>query len=465
MAPLVSVVMSTYNRAGVVERTLEAALDQPGPPFEIVVVDDGSTDATPKVLAAVDDARLRVVQQANAGMASARNTGAAAAEGEWLIFLDDDDVPVRGWLLALTEPMVDAEVGITCCGARGVRPDGTEICPLPAIPLGPPFGDVVGAYRAGTFAVRTELFRRAGGYLDGLGTSEQFELFLRLLVEAEDAGQRVVSTDDCALDIERRPVDDRRSSNPHVAYDATTWVLSRHARTRGDQPVFEARFEGVAGTTAARIGRWSDARRHFWRSARLEPCMRVRWARLALSYVPPLARQVWDRHGSGHYDSTQAGVPMQLRAGPAGPADRPGATPELFLHWRYRENEPPADSDARPVDPRVQRLADRVTRQHPGTIHCLGTLERHADPVGLLQELARDAADSTRGVLVSTPDRLRSDPDRPLGPPSNPRHRREWSREQLRLLLRSTGLDVSRTWHRGDDMVVLAHPSQVLDSP
>jgi len=458
VAPLVSVVMCTYNRAGVVEHTLQAVLDQTGPPFEVVVIDDGSTDATPKVLAAIDDPRLRVVRQENAGMSSARNAGVAVAEGEWLIFLDDDDVPEPGWLRALTDPMDDPEVGITCCGARGVRPDGSEICPLPAIPLGPPFGDVVGAYRAGTFAVRSELYRRAGGHLDGLGTSEQFELFIRLLAEAQRDGQRVESADEIVLNIERRPVDDRRSSNPHVAYDATTWVVSRHSHTNGPQPLFEARFEGVAGTTAARVGLWRDARRHFWRSARLDPRMRVRWARLALSFMPPLARRVWDRHGSGHYDAAQAGVPMQLEPEASGPDGLPS---ELFLHWRYEENDPPADSDAAPVAAGVQRLADRIAKRHP-SIHCLGALERHPDPVGLLRQLARDAADSTRGVLVSTPDRLRTDPDRPMGPPSNPRHRREWSQAQLRLLLRSTGLDVSKTWRRGNDMVVLAHPSQVL---
>jgi glycosyltransferase involved in cell wall biosynthesis len=452
------VVITTYNRAEVVVGTLKAVLDQQGVDFDVVVVDDGSTDATPERLAGIDDPRLRVVHQPNAGMASARNTGLATAEGAWAVFLDDDDVPAPGWLAALAGPAADPGVGITCCGARAVDPDGREICLLPVVPLGPPFGDVVGAFRAGTFAVRTDLFRRAGGYLDGLGASEQFELFIRLLDEARRAGLRVASTDGNLLDIERRPVDDRRSSNPWVAYDATTWVLSRHGEMSADQPVFLARFESVAGAAAARSEHWGVARRHFWRSARLDPGMQ-RWGRLVLCFIPPLARRVWTRHGRNTYDPTQLGVRSQLT-----PADTRGE-PELFLAWRYRQNPPTHGPDAAPdVDPAVRRLARRLARGQPSLVLGLGTLERHDDPVGLLQQLAREAADTSGAVLLSTADRTRSDPDRPLGPPSNPDHRREWSADQLALLLRSTGIEVGRTWKRGTNLVVLGHPSWVLSS-
>jgi glycosyltransferase involved in cell wall biosynthesis len=86
-----SVVIPTYNRAHCVGEAIESVLAQALPPHEIIVVDDGSTDDTPRVLAVFGD-RIRVIRQENAGVSAARNAGIAAATGEWIAFLDSDDV-------------------------------------------------------------------------------------------------------------------------------------------------------------------------------------------------------------------------------------------------------------------------------------------------------------------------------------------------------------------------------------
>src|SRR5687767_1726484 len=77
-SPLVSVVLCTFNRADLVVRTLSAVLAQEGVDLEVVVVDDGSTDATPETLAEVaeGDPRVRPVHQVNAGLSAARKRGA-----------------------------------------------------------------------------------------------------------------------------------------------------------------------------------------------------------------------------------------------------------------------------------------------------------------------------------------------------------------------------------------------------
>jgi hypothetical protein len=131
---------------------------------------------------------------------------------------------------------------------------------------------VVGAYRAGTFAVRTDLCRRVGGYLNGLGTIHQFELFMRLQEAADPQGLRIEATDTNVLDIDRRAVDDRRSGSPHIIHDATSWVLERHPVRFATAPEQVAAFEGVRGHAAARAGDWKAARRHLWRSVRLRSC-------------------------------------------------------------------------------------------------------------------------------------------------------------------------------------------------
>src|SRR5882724_2612884 len=102
-APEVSVVIPTHNRLLVLEEVLLALEAQAAaPPFEIVVIDDGSTDGTGDWLRARRTSRVpvRIHSQANAGPAAARNTGVAMAAGRWVAFLGDDTVPEPGWLAA-----------------------------------------------------------------------------------------------------------------------------------------------------------------------------------------------------------------------------------------------------------------------------------------------------------------------------------------------------------------------------
>ena len=91
MAPLVSVIIPTYNRADLVRQALASVKAQTYRDFEIVVVDDGGTDGTYEVLSA--DRELRVLRHPDRrGVSAARNLGVAEARGEWLAFLDSDDL-------------------------------------------------------------------------------------------------------------------------------------------------------------------------------------------------------------------------------------------------------------------------------------------------------------------------------------------------------------------------------------
>lgn len=89
--PHVSVIIPAHNRAGVLGRAVSSVLAQTWTDFELIVVDDGSTDATPAVLAAFDDFRLTEIRQENKGVSAARNAGIAAASAPWIALLDSDD--------------------------------------------------------------------------------------------------------------------------------------------------------------------------------------------------------------------------------------------------------------------------------------------------------------------------------------------------------------------------------------
>jgi glycosyltransferase involved in cell wall biosynthesis len=472
---LISVVLCTYNRAHRVEAAVRAILDQDGAAFELIVVDDGSVDDTPQVLAGIDDDRLRVVRQPNGGLSRARNTGLAEARGDWVTFIDDDDRAEPGWL-ATFRRQVGPGVGVVCCGATFVTADGRVLFEHHPLVLGGPYGPgTVGSWLAGTFAVRTSLARRAGGYLNGLGNRHQSELFIRLLSVAADEGLRLTYIDELKVRIEALPPTDRRDVNPRRLYDATRWILARHVQSFAGHAAARGALEGVAGINAARLGEWAPARRRLLRSLRASPRAKTAWGRLALVCVPVVGERVWHRHGSwekpGHLKLgvlDQSGEPV------------PGEAPELFLAWGYTENvaadraaRTPGPATARPgavASTPVRRLAERLARRRgsggvvtvsadgtlpdlgsaagggeaPGLVVCEGAIERVDDPVAVLRDLARATAGAP--VLVTAVDRGVTDPDRPLGPPTDPGRRREWTYDQLELLLHSAGFAVDRSW-------------------
>ncbi|CAH1904792.1 Glyco_trans_2-like domain-containing protein [Candidatus Nitrotoga sp. HW29] len=88
--PRFSVIIPAYNAAATLARALDSVLVQTWPAHEIIVVDDGSSDATAAAVAAYGD-KVRYLYQHNAGVSAARNAGAQAASGDWLAFLDADD--------------------------------------------------------------------------------------------------------------------------------------------------------------------------------------------------------------------------------------------------------------------------------------------------------------------------------------------------------------------------------------
>src|ERR1039457_1783027 len=98
MNPKVSVVIPTYNRAAQVRKGIESVLAQTVTDLEVIVVDDGSSDDTEKTLGQIFGDRIRYYAQRNQGASVARNKGIEEARGEWIAFLDSDDIWERGKL-------------------------------------------------------------------------------------------------------------------------------------------------------------------------------------------------------------------------------------------------------------------------------------------------------------------------------------------------------------------------------
>ena len=126
--PLISVVIPAYNRARLIPRALKSIQQQTHRNWEAIIVDDGSTDETAEVAArlAREDERIRFLrQEKNAGAQAARNLGIRAARGEWVAFLDSDDVFLPESLEIRLKALIQESLSVVYSDCNCIEPDGT----------------------------------------------------------------------------------------------------------------------------------------------------------------------------------------------------------------------------------------------------------------------------------------------------------------------------------------------------
>jgi glycosyltransferase involved in cell wall biosynthesis len=285
----ISVVIPVHNRETQVLCAIESVVRQGNAQFEVVVVDDGSTDNTAAAVQSVADPRVRLVRQTKSGAARARNAGAAAARGTWLTFLDSDDEALPGWLerfaTAFQTPLLPR---VAFCGIRenGMRPTVHQ-----ARPLGPAFSNMTGIFLAGTYALERDIFLRVGGFDEQLPASQHTELALRLSDYVDEFSVRCAIVPEVGVIYHRHQGDSIRKDDAAIAL-ASARILERHGPRLARDPKFLADMLATGAVRAIRSGDIATGRRWLWQSALKLPTARA-FARAVVGSVPAVARRFW----------------------------------------------------------------------------------------------------------------------------------------------------------------------------
>lgn len=223
--PFFSIIIPTYNRAHILPKAIDSVLTQSFHDFEIIVVDDGSTDETKQMIERFDSKKIKYNHQFNAGVCMARNNGAKLAFGEYLIFLDSDD-----WLLKDTLQMFY---------------DSTQIKPLTNLVMGtinwfdsndkrirtvnPFYGNNrLAQGLTGSFAIRSELFQQIGEYDFNLTYSENSDLFLRLNNSNFVTRENVALVNSGGVAIREEDTASRLHRYSKKKYDSVKYFLEKH---------------------------------------------------------------------------------------------------------------------------------------------------------------------------------------------------------------------------------------------
>jgi glycosyltransferase involved in cell wall biosynthesis len=122
----ISVIIPTYNRSALVRETVNSVLRQTFSDFELFVIDDGSTDNTREVINSLNDSRLKYIYQNNSGVSSARNLGIKIARGQFICFLDSDDLWPENFLQTMIKKLQDnPQYGAAYCMRTRLFEDGS----------------------------------------------------------------------------------------------------------------------------------------------------------------------------------------------------------------------------------------------------------------------------------------------------------------------------------------------------
>jgi glycosyltransferase involved in cell wall biosynthesis len=237
-APLVSVVIPCYNQAQFLREAIASARRQTYPNVEIVVVDDGSTDETSAVAAEFE---VRCIRQENSGVVAARNRGLAASNGQYVVFLDADDLLLPHALEAnVLAFQARPDAAFVSGWGRHITAAGEFM-----LPQRPPTKDPYAAFLETSYQCEgTEMFRRdrvigVGGY-HGSG-AEDWDLYLRL------AREHPVYAHDCGPICEYRQRSVSRSMNSPRALRRSLSALRAQRRwTRHDDSLRAAYKRGVS---------------------------------------------------------------------------------------------------------------------------------------------------------------------------------------------------------------------------
>lgn len=278
----VSVITPTYNRAETLPRAIESVLAQDHEEFEHVIVDDGSTDDTPAVVAEYDDDRVEYCRlEDNGGANAARNAGIRAASGEYVAFLDSDDEFYPGKLGACVdalESLPERYGGVfhgydIYRGETYLGPEATAEGRVTLADLGE--ANVPGSFVATAF--RREVFDAVGELDEAMAASQDYEFYLRVAREYDLYGLGAVLARHY-----RQP--DSISLDPDARRAGKAQLVERHGDVLTDRR--HAHHHYLLGLAHAKRDELGPARRELARAIRLHPTNPFPYVHLATCVTP-----------------------------------------------------------------------------------------------------------------------------------------------------------------------------------
>lgn len=282
---MISVIIPTYNRANLIDRAIESVLAQTYEKWELILVDDGSTDNTEESIQKyLEDPRIKYVKKTNSGGAHSRNVGVENATGNYVTFLDSDDEALPDWLLLFNKEIEKGEK-VICCGSLNLYASGKITKPLPSV-MGPLFGNRIGRFtNGGVFVIEKKIFEKIKGYDPLLTSGHHSELAMRLFPYLDSENIQIKNIAFHLIKVYLHKGEKIRGDDKAI-YDGAVYLFKKHKNLFLQHKNTYANNLGVAATSGIRIGKIGEAQKLFYKAWKLDPGNYKRFSRYVISFIP-----------------------------------------------------------------------------------------------------------------------------------------------------------------------------------
>jgi glycosyltransferase involved in cell wall biosynthesis len=285
--PFFSVIIPSYNRAAVLPRAITSVLNQRFTDWELLIVDDGSTDATQQQVAAFNDSRIQYIFQDNKGVCAARNYGISLVKGSYVCFLDSDDTVNVNWLEDFFLAILKQPFDVVFCNATIFHLNGTEILKRANYPYQENKLELNGIYLAGIFTINKLFLDKLGGFDEAISFGEFTELGLR----ARHLEPTVFFNEKNNLTYFVNPSGGGKNNVNKI--QSNIYLLQKHEWYFNLYPYSKRLYLQNTAVAFARNREWKSCRNFFWKAYIVQPWKLKTLFRLCFSLFPILAKRIW----------------------------------------------------------------------------------------------------------------------------------------------------------------------------
>ncbi len=257
MLPFFSIIIPVYNASSTIARTVTSVLNQQFVNYEIIIVDDGSTDGTSLIIEQFKDVRIRILVNDNQGPSASRNKGAELASGTYLIFLDSDDFFSENYLECTHHKLMDSNCRLAICAANFIDEAGSVIKRVYPYVNESNYGPLL----CGSYIMKRHLFNLMGGFDPKLFYSENSDLFLRIDLNKQISKKDIEIISNVNVNIQTINPLSRTLKYRSKKYQSTLHFLNKHKEFFNSSKVHFIIYKRIAAWGAIQSGDYSVARK------------------------------------------------------------------------------------------------------------------------------------------------------------------------------------------------------------
>lgn len=269
---MISVIIPTYNRAHLISRAIESIQRQYFKDWELIIVDDGSTDNTDEIIKPfLEDHRIHYKLKNNSGAADSRNVGVKYAKFEFITFLDSDDEAHSDWLKEYAELISNKKAKVVCCGMEKLDENGKIFQRILPSKIGKLFPAHIGQFtNGGTYLLKKSIFEDIGEFDAELKSGQHTELSIRLIPYLDKLGIPIFNIYKTLIKIHIHS-GDRIRYNTKSKYLGAKRTLEKHLELFSSRKDLKSVYEGIVAVNASKSGFKKDARRYAKKSFQSDP--------------------------------------------------------------------------------------------------------------------------------------------------------------------------------------------------